>query len=388
MITLAAVVVAAACSLPPDTRIVLESDDAVCDTFRICPAGTPVRFRLTTSATCDSYSWTFGDGATSAEREPVHTYANAAYNPVVLIAGTSQITTSVDTRPNPYELYALAATPVESTVRVGQTFAINVRKRFANAGEFYINCDGAITCPTTKIMPSGTSVYVNATATSLGAGGLSYFVAQFGGRPAGGGPFAVVRVMQNPPEPPPLPPCTLASYRMNPGAVMVEQGLVEPAQITVESEVACAFTPVELAPGEALAEVSPAAIGESQTIAIRGIRAGTTEVRLSEGVHDISVGTVTVFCTRPAIAASPARIDLHQGETALLTLTPSGSQPLSVQWFVDGKPLDGATSAQLLIKPSPGTFRYRARVTNDCGFVDSGEWEVVVAQARRRSVRK
>lgn len=200
MITLAAVVVASACSLPPDARIVLESPDPACSTYAICRAGEPVRFRITSDADCPELQWSFGDGSVSADREPEHVFPAEDYHFVTLVAGIHLFSIGVDTRPNRYDLYALAASPKEISVPAGQTIEFTVSKKYLpNAGVFTISCGGAIRCAQATIQAHETSVTFTATALHPGAGGLSYYTYAIGGRPQGGGPFAMVRVT-NPPK--------------------------------------------------------------------------------------------------------------------------------------------------------------------------------------------
>lgn len=100
-----------------------------------------------------------------------------------------------------------------------------------------------------------------------------------------------------------------------------------------------------------------------------------------------------VACVPPAIVAQPAGVAIVQGASATLSVEASGSEPLGYQWFgrtygAEAQAIDGATGPSLTVAPAT-TTRYRVRVTNACGSVDSTEAFVTVGvQPRRRAARQ
>ena len=77
--------------------------------------------------------------------------------------------------------------------------------------------------------------------------------------------------------------------------------------------------------------------------------------------------------TPPAITSQPVNQTVDGGQSATLSVTAGGTEPLSYQWLKDGKVLTGATSSAYTI-PSAGSQDvgfYRVRVGNAAGSVIS-----------------
>jgi hypothetical protein len=98
-----------------------------------------------------------------------------------------------------------------------------------------------------------------------------------------------------------------------------------------------------------------------------------------------SIGTVnsaTAFITveapviPPTITAQPQSDNIGSGQTALLTVTASGTSPFSYQWYVGSSgtttsPIGGATGASYTTPVLSATTSYWVRVTNSAGSADS-----------------
>lgn len=91
---------------------------------------------------------------------------------------------------------------------------------------------------------------------------------------------------------------------------------------------------------------------------------------------DLSIGaTLTVNAAAPVITVQPIDQDVYVGETATFTLEATSSVPMSFQWYANGTPIPGATSASYTTDPIPnldpdGTILY-CIVTNASGSAQS-----------------
>jgi formylglycine-generating enzyme required for sulfatase activity len=92
---------------------------------------------------------------------------------------------------------------------------------------------------------------------------------------------------------------------------------------------------------------------------------------------------ISTGCASPSITAQPAGQTVAAGSTAALTVTASGSAPLSYQWYEGAsgdttKPV--GTNSPTFRAPAPAAATtYWVRVTNVCGQVDSAAAAVSVA---------
>jgi FG-GAP-like repeat/Ig-like domain CHU_C associated len=96
-------------------------------------------------------------------------------------------------------------------------------------------------------------------------------------------------------------------------------------------------------------------------------------------------------CTPPAITSGPASQTINAGGSATLTVTASGTTPLSFQWFVGASgnttsPIQGQTGSSITVSPA-STTSYWVRVTNGCGSANSPTATVTVNAAPLRRAR-
>ncbi|MGD0263190.1 MAG: immunoglobulin domain-containing protein, partial [Verrucomicrobiota bacterium] len=111
----------------------------------------------------------------------------------------------------------------------------------------------------------------------------------------------------------------------------------------------------------ALANVQPANGGD-YTVVITNAQGGVTS----------AVATLTVLVP-PAITVQPAGLVAVAGTDVALSVTASGTQPLSYQWWFNGAALAGATGANLTLNNVQQTNagNYKVVVTNSAGSVTS-----------------
>lgn len=88
-------------------------------------------------------------------------------------------------------------------------------------------------------------------------------------------------------------------------------------------------------------------------------------------------------CTAPAITAQPHSVSITAGQSVTLTVTASGTGPLSYQWYTGASgntasPINGATGSSLTVSPTV-TTSYWVRVSNACGSVNSSTATITVS---------
>jgi hypothetical protein len=97
---------------------------------------------------------------------------------------------------------------------------------------------------------------------------------------------------------------------------------------------------------------------------------------------NVCAPTSTPTCTPPAITSQPASTTINSGSSATLTVTASGTAPLSYQWFTGPSgttttPVSGGTGPSITVSPTT-TTSYWVRVTNSCGSANSSAATVTV----------
>jgi hypothetical protein len=95
--------------------------------------------------------------------------------------------------------------------------------------------------------------------------------------------------------------------------------------------------------------------------------------------------TVTDACVPATIASQSNSTSISSGESALLSVTASGTSPRTIQWYI-GTPsspslIVGASSASHTVSPAV-TTSYFARVSNSCGSDDSSPVTITVDCSR------
>ena len=87
--------------------------------------------------------------------------------------------------------------------------------------------------------------------------------------------------------------------------------------------------------------------------------------------------TVTDACVAASITSQSTSRSISSGQSTTLSISVAGSTPRTIQWFVDGVLINGATSATLVVSPQE-TTTYVARVSNACGSDESAPIVVTV----------
>ncbi|WCJ58414.1 immunoglobulin domain-containing protein [Fontisphaera persica] len=105
----------------------------------------------------------------------------------------------------------------------------------------------------------------------------------------------------------------------------------------------------------------------------------TVQVSNAGGTVTSAAATLTVL-TPPQLTSSLQNLTVDVGQTAVFSVTASGSAPLSYQWYKDGNPITGATAAsyQIASVRLEDGGRYSVRVSNSVGSAQSGEALLIV----------
>jgi hypothetical protein len=126
-------------------------------------------------------------------------------------------------------------------------------------------------------------------------------------------------------------------------------------------------------------------------------------VRVSNACGTASSHTATITieapCSAPVVSVQPASQTISSGDSAFLTVTASGTTPLSYQWYRgaagDSSQPVGTDSSSLSTGPLDTTTSYWVRVSNSCGSassttavitVESCSKPVITAQPRSQTV--
>lgn len=143
-------------------------------------------------------------------------------------------------------------------------------------------------------------------------------------------------------------------------------------------------------PSDSSVTFSPAAIDRDRPRSTITVNIGPTTLPNShlviiraannQGGEFFTTMMVHVDCSPPFIfdldEFQPTSQSVTSGSTATLRVVPSGSGPLSYQWYFGPRgstffPIQGATSAQFTTAPIFGPTSFWVRVSNPCGNVDS-----------------
>jgi hypothetical protein len=94
-------------------------------------------------------------------------------------------------------------------------------------------------------------------------------------------------------------------------------------------------------------------------------------------------------CTPVAISAQPQSATVNAGASRTLSVTATGTTPISYQWYIGttgntSNPIAGATGSSITVTPA-STTSYWVRVTNSCGTANSSTATITVNPAASQS---
>ena len=93
----------------------------------------------------------------------------------------------------------------------------------------------------------------------------------------------------------------------------------------------------------------------------------------SAGAVTSAVALVRIFPTAPIIVSDPGSLVVSASSNATFSVTATGSQPMSYQWYFRGSPVTGATAAQFTINNAQAGHMgdYQVFVANGLGSIPS-----------------
>lgn len=122
-------------------------------------------------------------------------------------------------------------------------------------------------------------------------------------------------------------------------------------------------------------------IGASITVSPTTTTAYFAHITNACGATDSATATVTVNpvpppCDPPQVSAQPQGSTITDGQTATLSVSATGTAPLTIQWFLaDGTP--AGSGASITVSPAV-TTTYFARISNACGTATSPSATITV----------
>lgn len=98
---------------------------------------------------------------------------------------------------------------------------------------------------------------------------------------------------------------------------------------------------------------------------------------------NVCAPTTPPTCTAPSITQQPASTSITAGGSTTLSVSSTGTTPLSYQWYVGSSgntasPIAGATGSSVTVSPT-STTSYWVRVSNSCGSANSSTATVTIA---------
>jgi hypothetical protein len=111
---------------------------------------------------------------------------------------------------------------------------------------------------------------------------------------------------------------------------------------------------------------------------------------------DSAVGAAWVYvangCATPSVNGQPQNQSIQSGQTATLSVTATGTAPVSYQWYQgdagDTSTPVGSDASTFTTAPQASTASYWVRVTNACGSADSATAMVTVTRGVRRHLHR
>lgn len=130
----------------------------------------------------------------------------------------------------------------------------------------------------------------------------------------------------------------------------------------------------------AVEECTSAAIMNSSVSGNYGYTLQPWDINAAQSVYP--GGTCGPACTPPSITSQPQSTTINFGSSTTLSVTASGTSPLSYQWYrgspgTTTSPVSGATSSSVTVNPGV-TTSFWVRVTNACGTANSAAATVTV----------
>ena len=198
------------------------------------------------------------------------------------------------------------------------------------------------------------------------------------------------------------PACTVPSISAQPSGSTITQGNSANLSVTASGTATLQY---QWYVGNPPTTSSPVAGGTTASISVSPSSTTNYWVQVTNSCPSGSVNsnaaTITVNpCSAPQVTQQPSSQAVSFGNLAQLSVTATGSAPLSYQWYVGAsgntsQPVNGATGSTLSTTPN-GTTQYWVKVSNSCGSANSNAATVnvncvapgVVTQPQSKSIQQ
>jgi hypothetical protein len=174
-------------------------------------------------------------------------------------------------------------------------------------------------------------------------------------------------------------PATITS---NPSAVTINSGATATLSVTASGTAPLTYQWYQGASG---VTTSPLLNATSASFTSPALTTGTSYwVRVTNPSGSVNSSAAAVTISQPvSITSNPSGVTINSGATATLSVTASGTAPLTYQWYqgasgVTTSPLLNATSASFTSPALTTSTSYWVRVTNPSGSVNSSAAMVTV----------
>lgn len=178
--------------------------------------------------------------------------------------------------------------------------------------------------------------------------------------------------------------CTGPAISSHPQSVSIGSGLTAALSVTATGTSPLAYQWYQGASPATTNPISGATNSSYTTPALTAAASFWVKVTNGCGTANSNTATVTVVaCQTPSISAQPASQALSSGRTASLSVTATGTAPLSYQWYLGSSPstaspIAGATGSGYTTPALTGSNNYWVKVTNGCGSANSATATITV----------
>jgi hypothetical protein len=340
-------------------------------------AGSPATLSVTATGTSLSYTWYQGNAPSTASPVPGGTSTSITVTPdattgywvrVANACGSANSVTAVVTVVPPCVPPSITGQPRPATISAGGSAVLSVAASGTSPSyQWYEGANGDTSHP----VPGGTSASVSVSPSQT----TSYWVRATNACGSEDSVTATVTVTAA---------CVPPSVTAQPQPASIIAGQTATLTVAVDGS-SPAYQWYEGASGDVSRPVSG---GNSPSLAISPTVSTRYWVRAFNACgsadSDAAAVTVSPACVPPSITAQPSAVAITAGQRATLTVATTGTS-LSYQWYEGpaadtSRPVPGGNGPSVTVTPDV-TTSYWARVSNDCGSVDSGTASVTVSPA-------
>jgi len=188
-------------------------------------------------------------------------------------------------------------------------------------------------------------------------------------------------------------PCVAPSITSQPQSQTIQSGQTATMSVSASGTAPLSYQWYQGSSGDTSNPIPGAITGSWTTPPLTQTTNYWVRVSNSCGSANSNTATITVTtpCTAPSITTNPQGQTIQSGQTAALSVSASGTAPLSYQWYLgsSGDTLTpvGTNSSSYTTPALTQTTSYWVRVTNSCGSANSNTATITVATQGNGSIR-